>query len=72
MVVGPTLEIGQNVQLPVEEEIKPEQEPALTLLQPMVVQIVMEKALKLSLVIIITVQVENYLFVILCIGLPEI
>ena len=41
MAVGLTSENGQNVQHPVEEELKLEQEPVLTLLQPMVVHIVL-------------------------------
>ena len=52
-----TLESGQNVQLTVERAIKPEREPALTLLQPMVVQIVLGKRLRLKRAIMLTVQV---------------
>ena len=43
MVDGVTTEIGQNVQLNVGEEHKPEPGLVLTQLQLMVVQIVLEK-----------------------------
>ena len=52
-----TLEIGQNVQFSVEMVLKPKQELALTLLQPMVVQIVLGNRLRLNLAKIMTVQV---------------
>ena len=49
-VVGPNLEIGQNVRLLVEGALKQGREPALTLLQSMLVQIVLERQKKLKLV----------------------
>ena len=52
-----TLEIGLNVQLPVEKALKYEQELALTLLRLMVVQIVLGKLLRLDLAMKMTVQV---------------
>ena len=44
-----TLESGLNVQLSVKEEFKPEQELVLSLLQPMEVQIVLGKRLRVNL-----------------------
>ena len=52
-----TLESGLNVQLSVEEEFKPEQELVLSLLQPMEVQIVLGKRLRVNLATRTTVQV---------------
>ena len=57
MVVGVIMELGLIVQIPVEEAFKPEQEPALTLLLPIVEQTVLEKRLKLKIVKKKTVQV---------------
>ena len=58
MVVGACTEIGQYVLQNVEEELKPEPGHVTTLLQLMVVQIVMEKFLRVNPVIKILVQVK--------------
>ena len=44
-----TLESGLHVQVAVKEEFKPEQELVLSLLQPMEVQIVLGKRLRVNL-----------------------
>jgi hypothetical protein len=57
MVVGASTEFGLNVQLNVEVGLKPEPGHVTTLLQLMVVQIVLEKVLRVSLVTMVLVQV---------------
>ena len=57
MVVGLNLKNGQHVSQTVEKELKTGQELALTLLPPMVEQIVTEKEMKRNPVKITTVQV---------------
>ena len=56
-MIGQTLEIGRSVRFCVEVALKLEQEPALTLLQHMAVQIVLEKGMKLELATKMSVQV---------------
>ena len=56
--VGVSTEHGQSVLLNVKEELKPEPGHVKTLLQLMVVQIVLEKVLKLSPVMKMLVQVN--------------
>ena len=59
MVDGVITETGQNVQLNVEEEHKPEPRLVPTQLQLMVVQIVMGRRLKLKTVTNMNAQVNN-------------
>ena len=56
--VGASTEIGQSVLLNVEEELKPEPGYVTTLLQLMVAQNVLDKVLKLGLVMKMFVQVN--------------
>ena len=58
-MVGPPLEIGHHVRLPVEEAPKPEQEAAVILHRLMVVVLAVDQRQKLKLAILTTVQVFN-------------